>query len=243
MPIRLRSLGLALLLPCLLAGALPAGAATGEALLELAFAHAETAAGRSEPYRYHMETRTRISNGDDELEQEERSWVDAIQWRPDSTQVLAEGKELVFDREAKPGETPKVEDEDKSKKRERKLDLSFDFFTAARREDYRYEVGESAQRGGRQLVPVQLRPRQKKDGLWTGQLWLAPETGALVSVELKPAKGSFGVKHMDLTAELTDFAGRDLPRWIAMDLEVKIPIVVHKHIRTHTEFSELAPAP
>lgn len=230
----------ALLLLAALACALPAPAAEGEALLALAFARAEAA--DFQPYRVHMETRTRVSNGDDVLEHEEISWADAIQWRPDSTQILAEGRELVYNRNAKPGEEPEAKDDD-DKKKERKLDLSFDFFTAERRGEYRFEVGEAVQHEGRLLAPVTLTPRQKKEGLWAGQLWLEPATGALVGAALKPAKGSFGLKRLDLTAALAEHAGQDLPQWIALDLEVKIPIVVHKHIRTRTEFSQLAPAP
>ncbi len=149
MPLRLRPLGLALLALCTLLGALPAGAATGEALLELAFARADSAAARFAPFRFHEETRTRVSNGDDVLEHEERAWLDGIQWGPDSTEVLAEGGELVYDRKAKPGEEPeaKAKDGDEDDGDERKLDLSFDFFTAARRGEYRFEPGES--RGAR----------------------------------------------------------------------------------------------
>jgi hypothetical protein len=226
-----------------LACALPVPAAEGEALLALAFARAEAAAGRNQAYRYHAQTCTRVSDGDDVLEHEEISWADAIQWGPDSTQTLAEGRELVYNRKAKPGEETKDDGKAKDDKKERKLDLSFDFFTAERRGEYRFEVGEAVQREGRLLAPVTLTPRQKKEGLWVGQLWLAPETGALVGAALKPAKGSFGLKRLDLTAALAEHAGQDLPQWIALDLEVKIPIVVHKHIRTRTEFSQLAPAP
>jgi len=244
-PLRPRRLGFALIATCLLAGAPPASAAEGEALLALAFARAEAAADLAQPYHYHMETRTRISDGDDVLEQEERAWVDAIQWGPDSTQILAEGKELIYNRKAKPGENleEKDEAEDKGEKKERKLELSFDFFTAERRADYRFEPGGLESRGDRELAVVALKPRAKRKELWAGKLWLEPATGALAAAELKPADGSFGVKHLDLTAELADHAGQDLPRWIAMDLEVKLPLIVHKHIRTRAEFSPLAPAP
>lgn len=230
-----------------LAVALPAPAAEGEALLALAFARADSADARFASFRYRMETRTRISDGDDVLEHEERSWQEAIQWTPDSTQVLSEGSELVYNRKAKPGEEakPKEKDEDKGDKKERKLDLSFDFFTAERRGEYRFVPRGLETREGRQLAAVALEPRKKKKELWQGTLWLDPTTGALAAVALKPADGSLGVKHLDLTAALADQAGLDMPQWIAMDLEVKLPLIVHEHIRTRTEFSELSvlPAP
>ncbi len=226
-----------------LACALPAPAAEGEALLALAFARADSAAARFQPFRFHQETRTRISNGDDKLEHEERSWQEAIQWTPDSTQVLGEGSELVYNRKAKPGEAakPKEKDEDKDKD-ERKLDLSFDFLGAERRGEYRFVPRGMEAREGRQLAAVALEPKKKRKELWQGTLWLDPVTGALAALALKPADGSMGVKHLDLSAALMEHAGFDLPRWIAMDLEVKLPLIVHKHIRTRTEFSQLAPA-
>lgn len=229
--------GLAMLAP-----ALPAPAAEGEALLALAYARADSADARFKPFRYRMETRTRISDGDDKLEHEEKSWQDAIQWTPDSTQVLSEGSELVYNRKAKPGEEAKAKEKDEDKK-ERKLDLSFDFFTAERRGEYRFVPRGLETREGRQLAAIALEPRKKKKELWQGTVWLDPATGALAAAALKPADGSMGVKHLDLTAALADQAGLDMPQWIAMDLEVKLPLIVHKHIRTRTEFSGFAPAP
>jgi hypothetical protein len=235
----------ALVLFAALACALPAPAAEGEALLALAFACADSAAARFRPFRFREETRTRISDGDDKLEHEERSWREAIQWTPDSTQVIGEGSELVYNRKAKPGEKPEADDddEDKGDKKERKLDLSFDFFTAERRGEYRFAVRGVEAREGRQLAAVALKPKKKRKELWQGTLWLDPVTGALAALALKPADGSMGLKRLDLTAALADRAGLDVPRWIAMDLEVKLPLIVHKHIRTRTEFSQLAPAP
>lgn len=227
-----------------LAFALPAPAAEGEALLALAFARADSADARFAPFRFRMETRTRISDGDDKLEHEEKSWQEAIQWTPDSTQVLSEGSELVYNRKAKPGEEAKPKEKDEEKKKgERKLDLSFDFFTAERRGEYRFALRGLETREGRELAAIALEPRKKKKELWQGTVWLDPATGALAAVELKPADGSMGVKHLDLTAALADLAGLDMPQWIAMDLEVKLPLIVHKHIRTRTEFSQFAPAP
>jgi len=231
---------------CLLAAlvfALPAPAAEGEALLALAFARADSADAQFRPFRFHEETRTRISDGDDKLEHEERSWREVIQWAPDSTQVLSEGSELVYNRKAKPGEEAKAKDADKDKKKERKLDLSFDFFTAERRGEYRFALRGLETREGRELAAVALEPKKKKKELWQGTLWLDPATGALAALALKPADGSMGVKHLDITAGLADHAGLDLPRWVAMDLEVKLPLVLHKHIRTHTDLTPSALAP
>lgn len=224
-----------------LAVALPAPAADGEALLALAFARADSSADRFAPFRLRMETRTRISDGDDKLEHEERSWQEAIQWSPDSTQVLSEGSELIFNRKAKPGEKPEAKDDDK--KKERKLDLSFDFFTAERRGEYRFAVRGVETREGRELAAVALEPLKKKKELWRGTLWLDPATGALAALAIKPADGSMGVKHLDVTASIGERLGLDMPQWIAMDLEVKLPLIVHKHIRTRTEFSGFAPLP
>ena len=61
-----------------------------------------------------------------------------------------------------------------------------------------------------------------------------------MALELEPAKRQFGLKAMKLSAEYESIGDRDLPTTMDMDVEVKIPIIVHKKIRVEMRFSEWA---
>lgn len=220
------------LLICLLPGL--ARADDLDRVLELARARAAEAT--FVPYRYHLEAHSWVRDGDGELEQEERTVGDYAQWSADSTRVLAEESAMIFSEdEEEPAE------EDGEEKRERSVELAFDFFAPERAQDYSFRAEGMVEREGERLAEFRLRPRRKARELWKGRLWLDPRSGALRAAELEPAKGRVGMKRMVLDAELVDFAGLDLPRRIAMDIEVKIVFLFHKRISMAMDFSDYAP--
>lgn len=236
MPTKPRSLAAVFLLVLGLRPALADDAV--DPVVQRAFARADAAAAEFAPYRFHLETHTRVSNGDDVLEHEELAWAEAIQWTPDSTEILSEGKELLFSEDEAEEEDAKAED----KKEDHRLDISFDFFEAERRDQYRFLPEGRETLDGREFAVLELRPRIKKKGLWKGRLWLDPATGALGHAELEPARGRFGVKHWRVDAALEDYRGLDLPRQVDMDLEIKVPLLVHEKIRVGLSMSEIATA-
>ena len=221
----------------------PALAAEVDPVVQRAFDRADAAAADFAPYRFHLETHTRLSNGDEQLEHEERAWADAIQWSPDSTEILTEGKELVFSKDEDGKDADEEMDaEAKDDKEDHRLDVSYDFFEAGRRDEYRFVAQGRETREGREFAVLELRPRVKKKGLWKGRLWLDPATGALCHAELEPAKGRFGVKRWRVDAALEDYRGLDLPRQVDMDLEIKVPLLVHEKIRVALSMSEIGAA-
>ena len=132
--------------------------------------------------------------------------------------------------------------EAKDDKEDHRLDVSYDFFEAGRRDEYRFVAQGRETREGREFAGLELRPRVRKKGLWKGRLWLDPATGALCHAELEPAKGRFGVKRWRVDAALEDYRGLDLPRQVDMDLEIKVPLLVHEKIRVALSMSEIGAA-
>ncbi len=206
-----------------------------DAILQRAFDRADRADAEFTPFRYHLESHSWIRDGDDELQQEERAWSDEIAWRPDSTQSLNEGKEVIFVAEEEEDEESEAEEE--GKKKEESVEGETRFLSADMRGLYTFKPLGFTEQDGRRLAEYRLRSKKRKWG-WKGTLLLDPDTGALVTARVEPSRLRFGLKKMKMQLEMQDFAGADAPRHIAMDIEAKLPLIFHMKIRTDLEFSD-----
>jgi len=224
---------LALLLPIVLVQAEPA---PGD-LLATAFERIDAKDERFEPYSFLYEVHTWIRDGDDELEDEDLERGRITGFSPDSTETEVLEERKVFSKDAdSDGEEPKHEGRPKEEGEDDgnelpELDAEF-----RARHDFRFD--EWTVIDGLRAAHFKIRPEKKKKENWKGSVWFAEEKGRLLALDLEPAKRPFGLKGMRVRAEYEDFGDRDLPTTMDMDVEVKVPIIVHKKIRVEMRFSE-----
>jgi hypothetical protein len=230
------------LIPCLLLGALAGAAAAGEeeAVLDRGFAFADAEESAFKPVDYRVENHFWVHDGDGELREEGRSWQRARRWSPDSTEILEQGNETLFKKEKPDDEQAEQKRKQGDKEDEDGEDnsMELDFLTAARRRDYHYVFAGWEERDGARLAAFTLEAQHKRKGLWEGRFWLDPQTGCLRAIDLAPVKKRLGLKSLRLQGQFRDFQGILQPESIEMDLEVKLPLIVHLKIRSTSRFSE-----
>jgi hypothetical protein len=201
----------------------------------LARAKARAAAEIFTPFRYTAVARTLVRNGQDELEHEELSHEEAIQWTPDSTQVISEEVEIIFTK----GEP---DEEEASEKDDDELGLEFDFLAPHKVDGYEFKFIDFVQHGGSRLARFEMKPRKEKKDHWQGSLFLDPKTGTLRSVDIEPAKKQFGLKRMRVRSDFIETLGMDMPVEIDIDIEAKVIFIFHAKIRTTIELTVIGPA-
>ncbi len=210
-------------------------------LLETAFARIDTNDERFQPYSFIYEIHSFIRAGDDELEEEyfERGRIRAFS--PDSTETEVLEERTIFGgedeseeeaaAEVKVGDGEESEGEDEGQGPP-KLDAEF-------REKHEFRFDEWTELDGRRAAVYKIRPRKKKKNeYWKGQVWFAPEKGELLAYDLEPAKKRFGMRSMRMRRKYADFLDRDLPARMNIDVEVKVPLIIHKKINMEMRFSD-----
>ncbi len=210
----------------------PALASEGDAIL--ARARSRAAAEDFQPYRYHLVAHTWVRNGDDELEHEELSREEHIQWSPDSSEVVHEETELIFSKEDGESENDEEGEEDGEE-----LDLSFDFLSPGQEKAYRIDFRSLVERGDQALAEFRVRPRKPSKENWKGRIYLNPDSGALRGIDVEPAKGRFGLKRMRVRMKMAEALGMDLPLRIDIDIEIKVILIFHQKIETRIEFAHM----
>ncbi|MBC8367578.1 hypothetical protein H8E52_09225 [bacterium] len=195
------------------------------------------------PYTFLYDVHTWVRDGDDELEEEyvERGRIKGF--TPDSTMSEVIEEKKIF---SKDEDDSKDEDESKHKGRPKEdgeedeeagaelpeLDTEF-------REKHEFRFDEWTERQGKRVAKYKIRPKKnKKNEYWKGHVWFGSQKGELLALDLEPAKRPFGLKAMRIAAEYEPVGERDLPYLMDMDVEVKIPIIVHKKIRVEMRFTE-----
>ncbi len=210
----------------------PALATEGDSIL--ARARSRAAAEEFQAYRYHLVAHTWVRDGDDELEHEELSREEHIQWSPDSTEVVHEETELIFSKEE--GES-ELDEEDEGDDEE--LDLNFDFLSPGQERVYRIDFRGLVERGDQALAEFRVRPRKPSKENWKGRIYVDPDSGALRGIDVEPAKGRFGLKRMRVRMKLAEALGMDLPLRIDIEIEIKVILIVHQQIETRIEFAHM----
>jgi len=222
-------------------------------VLARAFERIDAGEARFSPYRFLYEVHSWVRGGDGELEEEvlERGRVNGF--TPDSTETeVIEEKKIVGGRDESAkgkdgeGDGTSIEagggDEEGRPAQEGSGDASqLPQFDEAFRGRHEFRFDRWTEREGRPAAAFNIRPAKRKKDYWKGRVWIDPEDGSLLAVDLEPAKRPFGLRAMKLQAEYIDYEGRDLPSSMDMDIEVKVPLLVHKKIRIEMRFTDFTP--
>ncbi len=199
------------------------------------------------PYTFLYSVHSWVRDGDDELEEEVLERGRITGFTPDSTETdVLEKRIIVGDEDEEEGgaevensgedesaQNGHPQDEDKSESGEMpELDAEF-------RERHEFRFVEWTERGGKRAANFEIRPRKKKKhDYWKGRVCIGAAAGELIELELEPAKRQFGLKALRIRAEYEAWGDRDLPLSMDMDIEIKVPIIVHKKVSVEMCFTE-----
>ena len=209
-------------------------------ILQLVFERAAAKEADFRPYGFRRDGRTRVWNGDDELEEETRLLGRYVRWSADSTETVEEKEEVIFSSEGE--EAEKVDGKDaestEGEEHEEKMSFDMDFWSPEKRKLYRFQLEGPKDWNGREAVVLKLRPKKKRKELWKGLVWLDPRTGALLATDLEPAKRRFGMKSMRVRKDYKELDDMSVPARIRIDVEAKLPLIFHIRINMEMNFSE-----
>ncbi len=206
-----------------------AGRKDGQETLAKAFERADAEGAAFRPHRYLIEEHTWIRNGDGELEHETISRQLIARPTIDEEQVLSDSTEVVF---SKPDDGDDGDESEDEEGKDGEMSLMIDFLDKERRDEYAFRFGAAEVVEGRRCERFLLKPRKKTRKHWKGNVWLDVETGALAQVNLRPAKRQFGLKSMRFAMDFFDFEGMTQLKSMEIEIEVKVPFLVHMRIQT-----------
>ncbi len=227
--------GIALFLALLLAAPLAAENSPKQ-LLETAFARIDADEETFIPYSFIYEAHTWVRDGDGTLEEEHLETGRYTEFSPDSTLDELIEEKTIFSKDGDEDDSDELGRPEETKEEEvggelPELDAEF-------RRHHEFRFDEWTEMDGATAARYKVRPKKRKKEFWKGDVWFGAEKGELLALDLEPAKRPFGLKAMRVVGLYHNEPEYDLPVSIDMDVEVKIPIIVHKKIRVEMRFRD-----
>ncbi len=227
--------GIVLILALFLAAPLAAEHSPKQ-LLETAFARIDLDQDSFLPYSVLYEVRTWVRDGDDTLEEEHLEIGRYTEFSPDSTLDEVLEVKTIFSKDE--GEDDADEPGRPEETKEEEVGGELPALDAEFRRHHEFRFAEWTEENGLRAARYKVRPKKRKKEFWKGDVWFGAEKGELLALDLEPAKRPFGLKAMRVVGLYHNEPEYDLPVSIDMDVEVKIPIIVHKKIRVEIRFRD-----